>query len=498
MNAGFFQQMIERLPDAFIVTNDEGHVSYWSEGARQLFVYSAQEALGKSLGELIHPHDGSHSEVVHDHTGGVTTVLCKRQDGVLIYASCRVSDVPLDNGRASGMLYCYADVTRTQVQFQASLVGARYRELLESTPDAVVIINASGHILFTNSQAEAMFGFDRAELLGEPIEILMPQRLRGGHVHHRASYFDLPRTRSMGAGLDLRARRKSGDEFPVEISLSPLQTEFGMLGMSAIRDVSDRRRIELILKEKNIELELANQAKDRFLATMSHELRTPLNAILGFTSLLLMRLPGPLTNEQDKQLRAVNHSGKHLLALINDLLDLAKIDSGNVNLSLESMSWQTEIHDVVDTLRPSADDKGLSLVVQAPEGDVFVNMDRRLLRQILINLVNNAIKYTTKGGVRITLQLPQGNEGVRLCVEDTGIGMTEVDLEKLFKPFSRVGDQAKGPEGTGLGLHLSQRFMSLLGGRIEVSSEPGVGSRFTLVFPPHQGVANGLTAHTGH
>ena len=172
-------------------------------------------------------------------------------------------------------------------------------------------------------------------MIGEPIEILLPRRLRGAHVAHRDGYLGAPRMRPMGAGLELYGLRADGEEFPVEISLSPLETEDGRLVMSAIRDISERKRFERTLQEKNVELERASRAKDRFLATMSHELRTPLNAIIGFTGLLLMKLPGPLTADQEKQLRLVQTSGKHLLSLINDLLDLAKIESGKVELQLE-------------------------------------------------------------------------------------------------------------------------------------------------------------------
>ncbi|MFT3857841.1 MAG: PAS domain-containing sensor histidine kinase [Aquabacterium sp.] len=447
---------------------------------------------------MIHPGEAVSLEAVKEEHEDALTVLCRRRDGVLIYATCKVSEVTLDDGRARGLLHCYADVTRTQVQFQASLLSARFRELLETTPDAVVIINASGHIVFSNTQAESMFGYERAEMLGQPIEVLMPLRYRGTHVHNRLHYFDAPRIRSMGAGLDLRARRQNGEEFPVEISLSPLRTEFGVMGMSAIRDVSDRRRIEQILKEKNVELERANLAKDRFLATMSHELRTPLNAILGFTSLLLMKLPGPLTQDQEKQLQSVQSSGRHLLSLINDLLDLAKIDSGNVSLSLEPVIWQNEVREVVDALRPVAQSKSLSMDLSLPEEELVSNMDRRLLRQVLMNLISNAVKYTPQGGVKVSLsrQGEVGGSTLHVCVEDTGVGVSAEDQARLFQPFSRVGDWAgEKPEGTGLGLHLSQRFMELLGGHIEVSSTPGVGSRFTLVFP-HLGGAD-AHARTG-
>jgi PAS domain S-box-containing protein len=363
------------------------------------------------------------------------------------------------------------------------LADGRFIGLLESAPDAMVIVDAGGEIVLANAQTERLFGFTRDELVGQPIETLMPERYRDRQPGHRTGFFQEPRSDPVGAGSDACGLRKDGTEFPVEINLSPLETEEGMLEVAAIRDTTERKRFETQLRETNVQLESANQAKDQFLASMSHELRTPLNAVLGFTGTILMGLSGPLTDEQTKQLETVRANGKHLLSIINDLLDLGKIESGKIELNFEQVDCRAVVDEVVSGLQPLADEKGIELQSGVPDHAVVVDTDRRALSQILINLANNAIKFTDEGSVRVELS-SQTNGGpvARFSVADTGLGIEPADREKLFAAFQQVASSAtrRANEGTGLGLYISQRLAQLIRGEIDVESEHGKGSTFVL------------------
>ena len=262
---------------------------------------------------------------------------------------------------------------------------------------------------------------------------------------------------------------------------------FGLLIAAYIlfsRDAQHRERLERDLRDKNQELQDASRLKSEFLAHMSHELRTPLNAVIGYTGTLLMKLPGPLTPDQERQLKTIQTSARHLLSLINDVLDLARIESGKVEIELKAMACQEVMEEVLGTLRPLAQAKNLALKAEFPDQPVDVRTDRRALSQILINLANNAIKFTEKGSVILRLrERDASGDLAAIDVIDTGVGLKAEDQPRLFRAFQQIQSGKARGEGTGLGLYLSGRLAELIHGRIEFESEHGKGSRFTLLIP---------------
>ena len=475
----FLTSLLEAPAEHAIIGLDRhGTIVVWSEAARRRFGYTADQVVGVVNGSVLHiPEDRESGRVAdilnhaRQHGSWQGIVARVRQNGERFAASTLVTPRIDADGAEAGF-----------VIVSSELSGERFRGLLEAAPDGLVIVDASGTIMLVNSQTERMFGWRREELIGKPIEMLVPERFRQHHVGLRMGYIAAPRVRALGNGLDIPGLHKEGHEIPVEISLSPLQTEEGLLVSAAIRDVSDRKRVERALQEKNVELERANRAKDRFLATMSHELRTPLNAVIGFTGTLLMQLPGPLTGDQEHQLRIVQSSARHLLSLINDLLDLAKIESGHVQMALEPVDCSAIVKEVSAEMRPQAEQKGLSFGVNVPESAVVVKADRRALRQVLLNLTHNAIKFTERGTVRVELarKAVDGRPAAELRIVDTGIGIKLEDYGKLFRPFSQLDVAGATMDGTGLGLLLSRRLTELMGGTLTFESEWGKGSIFTV------------------
>jgi PAS domain S-box-containing protein len=354
------------------------------------------------------------------------------------------------------------------------------RQLLDGAPDAMVVIDASGRMLFYNLMAERLFGYARAEALGHDVELLVPERYRGVHLGHRKHYSQAPSVRPMDTGRELYGRRKDGTEFSIEISLSPFHTAGGLLTCASIRDISERKLKEQELQSARALAEAASRSKSEFLASMSHELRTPLNAILGFTQLLARDKKTPLSERQHERVGHVLSAGEHLLHLIDDVLDLASIEAGRVVVALAAVPLTPVLAEVKSTLDPMAQQHNISLQVQAPEDPrLEVLADRTRLKQILMNFGSNAIKYGRLDG-RVTISVRATPHTVRICVEDNGIGIAVNQQAKLFQPFQRAGQETGPIEGTGIGLALSKRLVELMRGSVGFTSQLNQGSLFWI------------------
>ncbi|MDB4960103.1 MAG: hypothetical protein JWP01_102 [Myxococcales bacterium] len=493
------------------------------------------------------------------------------------------------------------------------LTDLPYRELLDATPDGLVVCDAKGTILLINAEATRMFGYGHDEMIGKPVEMLVPASVRHRHDAYIAGFTGTPRLRPMGSGLELKGTRKDGSEFPVEISLSPIETSQGLLITAGIRDITERRALEgdkrratayltsavdavqdafalfdehdrvvmvnsagrellgsnlggsivglpfdevlrnalgsgtfdfsnetrdsfydrwisyhhapsgtldvrtgrgrylRVTERKTAEhgtvsmiadvtddvlraeelraaretAEAASAAKSEFLSSMSHELRTPMNAILGFAQLLERDRKNPLDARQIERLQYVLRGGEHLLRLIDDVLDLAKIEAGRITITVEHVGVAELMQEVVATLEPMATRAEIHIAsLRVPDGLPTLLADRTRLAQILINFGSNAIKYGKPGG-HVSFDVTPRADRLRITVTDDGIGIPENKRHKLFEPFQRAGQEAGAIEGTGIGLTISKRLAELMNGAVGFTSTAGTGSRFWVEVPVH-------------
>jgi PAS domain S-box-containing protein len=481
------RSLIEASADALYAISPDGLITDVNEEATRLTGYSRKQLINSPFKDYFtepaEAREGVQQTFKEGRVIGYELVLITRS-GRRIPVSFNAGVFTDANGSALGILAAARDIIQ-QKRLEQQLRDQQFytRSLIESNIDALMTTDPLGIITDVNQQMEALTGSTRNELIGSPFKnyFTEPERADDG--------IRLVLREEKVTNYELTARSKDGRETVVSYNAATFfDRERKLQGVfAAARDVTERKRFEQTLQEKNLELENANFAKDRFLASMSHELRTPLNAIIGFTGTLLMKLPGPLNPDQEKQLSTIQTSARHLLSLINDLLDLAKIESGKVELVFEPVICQTVMKEVGSALGPLAEGKGLKFELKMPTEDVILRTDRRALSQVLINLTNNAIKFTEKG--RVAIELSRHKDDGRMLTEirvvDTGIGIQPDGQARLFQAFTQLETttSTRRYEGTGLGLHLSQKLANLLGAHIALQSEYGKGSTFTLTMP---------------
>jgi PAS domain S-box-containing protein len=506
-----FPALLEACPFAVVALTPEGTVSLWNRSAEKIYGWRREEVIGKPLPTIPANDEPEFRQLLESQLRGVAyaakEVRRRRKDGTLIDVSLWTAPLRDQHGQIRGKLAISADVTdlhraakdhlellesqrETRERAQAM---ERFRVLFEAAPDGIVEVDSNGRIVLLNTAAEELFGYSREELLSRSIDSLVPDQLRKRHSEHRTRYAANPVTRSMGRDLELHGRRKDGSLFPVEISLSPVKNTEGLRVMAIIRDVGERKRAELEIRNANHELEIrnsqiqeANRHKSEFLASMSHELRSPLHTIIGFAQLLGEQSQGSLTDKQKRFVDYIHRDSLHLLDLINGILDISRIEAGKLELHPESLNPFDSLSEVLSSVAPIAAAKSISVNQELCES-VVVRADRLRFKQILYNLLSNALKFTPNGGT-ISVECSITELYAHFSVSDNGPGMPQSEQLAIFDKFYQSKSTGKvATEGTGLGLAITKHLVEQHGGRIWLESELGLGCRFHFTLPLQDG-----------
>ncbi|HEY1119381.1 MAG TPA: PAS domain S-box protein [Acidimicrobiales bacterium] len=480
--------LLEAAPDAMVVVDATGTIQLVNGQAEVLFGYDRAELTGQAV-EVLVPEE--HRRIHPTHRTGYSTaprtrpmgfgldLAARRKDGSVFPAEISLSSIETEAGRLVSV--AIRDVSERKA------AEARFRGLVDAAPDAMVIVDPDGLIELVNSQTEAMFGYGRGELVGRPVEVLVPPRFRAHHPGHRTAYAGAARVRPMGAGLDLYGLRRDGTEFPVEISLSPLQTGDRVTISAAIRDVSVRKRAEAVQmaafdreREASRRLREVDRLRSDFLSTVSHELRTPLTAIRGFADLLVDHWEATEPDQRLALVQRIAGAGLRLDRLIEDLLDFTRLERGQLGIELRAHDPAELVDDALRHVAVSLERHEVDVDV---EPGLLVLVDEAAIARVLVNLLTNAAKFSPAGST-ITVRVRAAGDRIELSVTDRGEGIPAGEHDRIFDRFYRVERGAARRPGTGVGLAIVKEFTEAQGGDVHLRSTPGEGSEFTVRLRP--------------
>lgn len=502
-----FQALAHNSPLAIIEWDSQHHIVNWTGNARRIFGWDASEVAGKRVDEFrfVYEEDRAAVRQAMDAMERGHNYISRnrnyRKDGSVIHCEWYNSVLVDQAGRYHGGLSLVLDTTaREQAEREVRLSEQKYREIVDTAPIGIFRSTVEGRFISLNAKLAKMFAYDSPEEMIPAIRNIAEQLFV--NRDQRVGIVERVQSSSGFVPNEVEYRRRDGSTFVANLYMRAVRDDRGATQCleGFVEDVTEqkraveflrdaRRELEQRVAERTAELSAANERlqeldrlKSQFLASMSHELRTPLNSIIGFTSLLRRELTGPLNAEQRKQLEIVQSSARHLLALINDLLDVSRIEAGRADLEREPFDFAEVIADVAKIVQPMAERKGLDVVVEGGASPIPMLGDRKRALQVLLNLVNNAVKFTERGSVTVSASVEE--KTLRVSVADTGIGIKPEHVRMLFEAFRQVDGSAKRVyEGAGLGLYLCRKLLHLMGGEIAVESEYGKGSRFTYTVP---------------
>ena len=467
--------LLAAVPEAMLAVGANGSIVQANALCEQLLGYDSGELESRPV-EVVIPHGMPTDPESHRETGLGLDLLALRSDGSKL--PVEISLAPLETDGGSLVLAALRDLSRSR---RDELL---FRRFLEAAPDAVVVVDDVSRIVVVNEQVEELFGYERSELLGESVERLVPQGFEGMHAEFRATYAENPRRRATGVAGGLYGKRKDGHEFPVEVSMSPLVTEEGLLVVADVRDITERLETAAAMQAAEERQQLQHETdriKDEFLAMVSHELRTPLASILGYTELILDH--DGLDEGLERFVAVIMRNARRELRLVDDLLMLSSIDKDGMSVQARDVDLGALVREAVDSVRPQADAAGLSLESDLPGETVVVECDPDRIGQALDSLLSNALKFTPRGG-DVGVRLRATATTARIEVSDSGSGIGEPEPHRLFERLHRSPTAvAREVPGAGLGLSIAAAIVEAHHGSIRVLRSDETGSTFELEIP---------------